>query len=221
LVFSILSPQKTLEFYLQSGAKTWAKLLLRITGITVIVEKKPCNRELRDKSPMIVVSNHNSVIDILVLLYVLPFPCVFFSKRSIFLVPGYGWYMWWAGHISVNRKSPRNALESLKSASVKLKNNTSVIIFPEGSRSENGILQPFKSGFSRIAGMCNAPVLPVSIKGTEQIIRKGSIMLHPERVIVNIGKPYPNGTSLYSDNSTRSKLVTSIHDEIDSMMKAS
>jgi 1-acyl-sn-glycerol-3-phosphate acyltransferase len=169
--------------------------------------------------PLIVTSNHNSVIDVLVLLNLLPFRCVFFAKNSIFVIPGYGWYMWAAGHIPVQRTNPRSAYNSLDKGEAKLKEGTSIVIFPEGSRSENGELQCFKSGFARLAAKSGAPIIPVAISGTHKIINKGSMLLHPASVKVSIGKPVFTNKDNLVNNKQRSELTLQVQEETLNILK--
>ena len=218
----IQDPASTVEAHMQDGSRLWARLLLKITGITIDIKNPEALKIVEEiEKPIIVVSNHNSVIDVLVLLHSLPLRCVYFAKSSIFVIPGYGWYMWAAGHIPVNRNNARSAYHSLKAAGRKLKEGTSLVIFPEGSRSTNGEIQRFKKGFTRLAEMSQAPILPISIKGTNKIIKKGSMLLRPSKVILNIGVPVYTVSESLETNEERSNFARNIQNKVTSMLKES
>ena len=94
-----------------------------------------------------------------------------------------------AGYIPVDRTHGRQALKSLDEAAKRIAEGTSVIIFPEGTRSRDGKLQPFKAGGMVLALKAGVELVPMAISGTFAILPKGSLMLHPDRVVIRIGPP--------------------------------
>ena len=103
-----------------------------------------------------------------------------------------------AGYIPVDRSRGRQALKSLDEAAKRIADGTSVIIFPEGTRSRDGKLQPFKAGGMVLAIKAGVDIVPVAISGTYEILPKGRLMLQPGNVLIKIGKPIP--TSDYRTN---------------------
>jgi 1-acyl-sn-glycerol-3-phosphate acyltransferase len=103
-----------------------------------------------------------------------------------------------AGYIPVDRSRGRQALKSLDEAARRIADGTSVIIFPEGTRSPDGKLQPFKAGGMVLAIKSGVEIVPVAISGTYEILPKGRLMLQPGNVLIRIGMPMP--TDAYRTN---------------------
>jgi len=93
------------------------------------------------------------------------------------------------GYIKIDRSNMRQAALSFRKAAEKIKSGASVVIFPEGTRSVDGKLQPFKPGLFSLALRSGVPILPVSINGSKDIIRKGSLRVHRGKIRMVIGKP--------------------------------
>jgi len=134
-------------------------------------------------------ANHSSVFDIYILSGIIPIRCGYFSKREILFIPLLGLLMLFQGCVFVNRKKPRTALRSIEKAVRNLNRGISMIIFPEGTRSIDGTVHPFKSGSLRIPSRAGSPIVPVTLCGTGKIMKKGSILLYPRPVKVFFGKP--------------------------------
>jgi len=98
-----------------------------------------------------------------------------------------------AGYIPVDRSRGRQALKSLDEAAKRIADGTSVIIFPEGTRSRDGKLQPFKAGGMVLAIKAGVEIVPVAISGTYEILPKGRLRLQPGNVLIRIGNPIPTG----------------------------
>ena len=194
-------------------------MLLWLTGIRVKVENPEKIEALAKDGPFIVAANHQSVVDILVLLHVIPFQFAFFTKRTLFVIPVYGWYLWAAGYIPVNRHDPRSAYRSVEAAAKKIEKGVSLVIFPEGSRSENGALGRFKSGFIRVAEKTGAAILPVAITGSHRIVPKGSVLMNPAQVTINVGNPIDAKAEILNNRDERSRVVTEVRDNIAAMLE--
>jgi 1-acyl-sn-glycerol-3-phosphate acyltransferase len=125
----------------------------------------------------IIVSNHQSGADILVLFKT---HAVFkwVSKKSLFYLPFIGWNMMMNGYIPIERTRGRSKLRMMDKAVEAVKKGNSLMIFPEGTRSRDGNLQPFKSGAFRLALETGASILPIAIKGTFHAIKKGSPVIN-------------------------------------------
>lgn len=164
-------------------ARLWGKIPLRTTGIKVSV----LGRENIDpQKSYILVSNHQSSFDIFALLGYLPIQFRWIAKAELFRLPFLGWAMSRIGYIPIERDSPKKAYRSMLRAAEKVQQGVSVIIFPEGTRSPDGNLQPFKKGVFLIALKSHAPILPIAICGTGKIMPKGDWRVYPGNVKIII-----------------------------------
>ncbi|MBI3754347.1 MAG: 1-acyl-sn-glycerol-3-phosphate acyltransferase [Deltaproteobacteria bacterium] len=164
----------------------WSRILLFLSGVTVDI--KGAGHLLKDKS-QILASNHQGAFDILALQAFIPIQFRWVAKKSLFKIPIIGWSMSLAGYIGIERERAGSAYKSIEAAAEKVKNGTSVLIFPEGTRSAAGTLLPFKRGGFLLAVKSGVPVIPVSIQGTKDIMKKESLLISPGRVKVVFGKP--------------------------------
>jgi 1-acyl-sn-glycerol-3-phosphate acyltransferase len=123
------------------------------------------------RRPYVVVSNHESFTDIL-LISLLPWEMKWMSKVEIFRLPVLGWDMWLAGDIPVDRGARRSAVAALLRSREVLAGKVSVMIFPEGTRTLDGEMLPFKDGAFRLAVDCGVPILPLALSGTRTALRK-------------------------------------------------
>ncbi len=126
------------------------------------------------KKTYVIVSNHQSQLDILAA-YRLFFPFKWVSKAEVFRVPFLGWSMVLNKHIRLKRGDRRSTVEMFRECEKALKQGCSVFFFPEGTRSETGILRPFKPGAFALAKRLNVPVLPIAINGTRIALPKNSL----------------------------------------------
>jgi len=120
----------------------------------------------------VMVSNHQSGLDILVL-FKLHRPFKWVAKKNLFTVPFIGWNMALNGYISIERGRGRSKLQMMDKAADSIYAGNSVLIFPEGTRSADGKLQTYKTGAFRLALETHSPILPIVIKGTHHTVRKG------------------------------------------------
>ncbi|HTO72260.1 MAG TPA: lysophospholipid acyltransferase family protein [Gemmatimonadales bacterium] len=123
------------------------------------------------RRPFVVVSNHESFTDIL-LISLLPWEMKWMSKIEMFRLPVLGWDMWLAGDIPVERGERRSAVAALLRCREVLGRKVSVMIFPEGTRTLDGEMLPFKDGAFRLAIDCGVPILPLALVGTRTALRK-------------------------------------------------
>ncbi len=144
------------------------------------------------KATYVIVSNHQSGADILVLFT----PRIHFkwvSKRSLFFFPFIGWNMAMNQYIALRRGKKSSMHRMMEKAREALYNGNSMMIFPEGTRSKDGWLQPFKSGAFHLALDTHSPILPIVIKGTSQAIKKGGFLIskqHNMQVVILEPIPY-------------------------------
>ena len=172
----------------QKIARLWGKAILKLLGIKVSVDGL---ENLDPSNSYIITSNHQSYFDIFVLLAYLDLDFRFIAKKSLFKIPFLGQSMKRLGYIPIDRENLRNALKSVKKSTELLKNKTSILIFPEGTRSLDGSLSSFKKGgLNMFLKQGNMTVLPVVIKGTINILRKNSLTIHPGKTVeLHILKP--------------------------------
>src|SRR3974390_1190866 len=130
-------------------AREWSKSLLWFVGVRVETEGL---ERLQPGTPYVLVANHLSYMDTPVLLSKLPVEFRFLAKKGLFQIPFLGWHLHRAGHIPVPREDPRASVKTLtKSAEMIRQRGISLLIFPEGGRSENGELQAFIDGAAYLA----------------------------------------------------------------------
>lgn len=181
------------------------------TGILFIAGVK-CETEglnnIDKNSAYIFVSNHLSYFDIPVLMKVIPNNLRFIYKKSLSVIPVWGWATYLGGYIPINRKNAREALNSLASASRKIKEGISVAIFPEGTRSVNGNIGEFKKGVFVVARESGKLIVPVTIIGTNKILPKKSLKIRSGKVKVIINKPVKYGEGEKSISDIREIIIS-------------
>lgn len=170
----------------QCFPRLWARIILAVSGVTVELQD---GAGLRRDQPYIFAANHQSQFDIFALQGYLDFDFRWLAKKELFRVPVFGAAMRRVGYIPVDRSHSRAAVKSLDEAAQRIADGTSVIIFPEGTRSVDGHLLPFKSGAMVLAIKSRVPVVPVAILGTHAILPKGRLLAKSGRVVIRIGTP--------------------------------
>jgi len=175
--------------------RLWARAVLAIFGARVRVTGAD---RLAPGRSYVIVSNHLSLADTPVMLHAMPVPFRFLAKRELLGVPFIGWYLRRAGHLTVDRRSVRSSIESLNEAARLLREHSlSVLIFPEGGRSRDGSLRPFKEGAAWLAIASGAEAVPVAILGAGHVLPAGDSCILPGDVEVRIGEPVsPAGLTL-------------------------
>jgi 1-acyl-sn-glycerol-3-phosphate acyltransferase len=169
-------------------ARIWSRLILKTSRIRVTV--KGLEHAGRG-TPMIFCVNHQSSMDIPVLLLNLPFQFRFIAKRSLFRYPFMGWHLRRSGHIAVARDRPGEARRSLDEAARKIRDGYPVVVFPEGGRSRTGEILRFKSGAFRLAVLSGVAVTPVTLNGTRKVLKPDTVHVRPGHVEMIIHPPIP------------------------------
>lgn len=184
LFLASFSRSKTKPF--QIAAHLWAKFLAFFSRVKVKVsglENIPPNQAL------IFASNHQGTADILVALAYLPAGFRFAVKKELFKIPVFGWYLKRAGYFSIDRELVLSAYRTVETIIEIVKSGESALIFPEGTRSKTGKLGKFKRGSLLAALKSKAPIIPIAISGSFNIMPRGSWVIHPCPVKLSIGKP--------------------------------
>jgi 1-acyl-sn-glycerol-3-phosphate acyltransferase len=135
------------------------------------------------------VSNHQSLVDIPLLLAAFPRPVKFLAKRELGKIPLFGWAMATAGNLFVDREDPRDAVLMLREAGARIRGGDLLVVVPEGTRSQDGSIGEFKPGAFLLAQKSGAPVVPVYIDGGNRALPKGSLRLRPADLLVRVLPP--------------------------------
>jgi 1-acyl-sn-glycerol-3-phosphate acyltransferase len=146
----------------------WSWLILKTSGIRVRVEGL---EHVHPDEATIYCVNHQSAMDIPVLFVSLPVQFRFVAKRSLFNLPFMGSHLRRSGHIPVDRDRPHEAMKSMKKVAKEIREGKSVLLFPEGHRSRNGQLLPFRAGSFYIAILAGVPIVPITINGTPNVLK--------------------------------------------------
>ena len=183
-IFAALLPPRG-DWFLRF-ARGWARTLLIVAGVRVRV----LHPERLDRGrSFVIVANHESFCDILVLLANLPMQVRFLAKRSVFRVPVLGWSIAAAGFIPVDREDRTRGSETVEAALERLSGGRSVVVFPEETRTSTGDLLPFKRGAAHLALRSGLPILPIALAGTFQVLKRESLLITPGPVAMSVGNP--------------------------------
>jgi 1-acyl-sn-glycerol-3-phosphate acyltransferase len=170
----------------QAAARIWARMLGVISGVKIAVtglENIP-----RDK-PLILAANHQGAGDIMIVLAFLPVHFRFAIKKELFDIPIFGWYLRRAGYFPIDRELVLSAYKMVEQIVGFLNAGDSVLIFPEGTRSTDGTLGKFKRGSLLAALKSGAPIVPLAISGSYNLMPRGTWLLNPCPIKLSAGRP--------------------------------
>jgi 1-acyl-sn-glycerol-3-phosphate acyltransferase len=166
-------------------ARTWSRLILATTGVHVRVEGLD---RLVPGRTYVFVSNHQSIYDIPILFWSLPYQLRIIAKESLGRFPFLGWHLRRTGHMLVDRARPDgNAIISW--ATSLTSKGLSLIVFPEGTRSRDGRVHAFKGGSFRLALEAGLPIVPLSVVGSRHVMLKGRLATYPGNVRLVVHAP--------------------------------
>jgi 1-acyl-sn-glycerol-3-phosphate acyltransferase len=168
------------------GGVIWSRINAFLTPMIVKVTGK---ENIDKERSYVVISNHQSLYDIFVIYGWLGIDIKWIMKKELAKIPGIGFGSKKVGHIFIDRSNSRVALESLNEAKRKLVHGTSVVIFPEGTRSETGQIGSFKKGAFKLALGLGLPILPITIMGTKDILPTDTIAVKPGKACMIIHEP--------------------------------
>jgi len=166
----------------------WARMILATSGVRVRVEGA---EHIDPTQPAVYTANHLSALDIPVLYSCIPGQFRIMAKRELFSYPFMGWHLTRSGQIPIDQGDARTSLRSLNSASASLRHGMPLAIFPEGGRSHDGHMQPFMAGAFYMAIKAQAPVVPIVLIGTYELLPMNSFHLRPGTIQMIIGEPIP------------------------------
>jgi len=167
-------------------ARLWGKVALLANRVKVKIEGL---ENLNGEGPYVFMSNHQGSYDIFALLGHLPYQFKWLAKKELFSIPFFGWAMAAAGYISIDREGTRETVEAMNVAAQKIRDGMSVVIFPEGSRSPDGSIQPFKKGGFTLAIKSNVPVVPIAISGSRDIMPKDKLTATAGKIRMFVDHP--------------------------------
>lgn len=167
-------------------AQAWGRSILAVSGVRVRIAGA---ERIHPAAAFICMANHQSNFDIPVLLGYLPLPFRWLAKAELFKIPIFGRAMRGAGYIPIDRSDRPAAFASLRRAAATVRGGVSVVIFPEGTRSPDGALKPFKKGGFVMAIEAGVPIVPVALRGTYGIMPKHRLLIRPAEVTLAIGAP--------------------------------
>jgi 1-acyl-sn-glycerol-3-phosphate acyltransferase len=154
---------------MHSWARLWGRCGLFLGGARLVITGL---EHVPPDQPVIFMPNHQSNFDILALLAGIPGQFRWLAKAELFRVPLFGMTMRHAGYIPVERSDRRKSMESMKTAAARIAEGTSVVIFPEGTRSDDGKLLEFKKGGFMMALQSGVQIVPMAIQGSYDILPK-------------------------------------------------
>jgi len=167
-------------------ARTWARWILRTTGVRV---RTTGLEQLEPGRSYVFAANHQSIYDIPILFASIPFQLRIVAKDSLGRIPFMGWHLRRAGHLLVDRRHP--GADIVQKMRRLVGESSSLIVFPEGTRSVDGTVGRFKKGTFLAATDAGLPVVPVSISGSRHVMRKGRLMVCPGEVELAVHAPIP------------------------------
>ena len=195
-------------------ASLWARIALKMAGVRVTVRGA---EHLPDGS-VIFMSNHQSNFDILSLLAFMPRQFYWIAKKELFDIPVFGTSMRRGGYIPLDRSDGRKALKNMDNAAAIIREGKSVVIFPEGTRSPDGKLLPFKRGGFMLALKAAVPVVPVTINGSGRINPANLIRLYKGDIVINLHPPLIPAKDVTKDEA-ETRLIAQVHEAISSVLE--
>lgn len=186
-------------------SRVWSRLILATARVRVKVLGV---ENLRENVPYVLCVNHQSHMDIPIVLASLPIQFRFAAKKELFRIPFLGWHLARSGHVPIDRENPRSAIRSMSKAAQTIKSGTPVAIFPEGGTTEEEVIRPFKGGAFFLATKSAADVVPVTIRGSRRVLLPKTFHVRSGNVEVVIGRPIP------SEGSTNADLANMVRQEM-------
>ena len=192
--------------------KTWARWILATSGLKVKVSGL---ENVSNEKPSIYMPNHASMVDIPILIHMLPVDLRFIFKKSITLVPLVGWAIVAMGMVPIDRGNRGKARESLRKAGERIRGGFHILVFPEGTRTRDGELLPFKKGGLVLALQESIDIVPVSLRGVRKLCSRNSIIPSAGTIEMVIHPRIQTQQFSYDD---RNKLMTELRDTISSSL---
>lgn len=187
------------SFFILSGAK------IQVSGL----ENIP-----KDNSGILFVGNHRSIIDIPLMLKYAPYPLAFIAKLELKKMPLLNIVMILLGCLFMDRNNLRQSIHIIKLGIKKLEQQEAMLIFPEGTRSKEEEMLPFKQGSLKLAEKANVPIIPFAVRGTEEVFGKYGFKVKPRNIYLNIGTPIDLNQLNDNDKKTSANYTREIIKEL-------
>ena len=204
---------------LRFARRFWAPGMLRLAGANLRVEGAEV---AASDGPAIYVMNHQSSLDIPAAFAVLPMDLRFIAKHTLRKVPFLGWYMSWTGMVFVDRSNSTQAVNTLNAAADRVRGGISLLAYPEGTRSRDGSILPFKKGPFVLALQAGVPIVPMAIAGSRAVMPAHLRPFRPGVVRLAIGSPIPTaGLSMEQRDELVRRVreaVVSLHGSLESTL---
>lgn len=172
LIFLLPGLKKVRKPFVSFVIKVWAKSFLLATRAKLSVIDKRKNTKVNDG--ICYITNHQSMIDILVIIASLPGPIGFIAKKELLAIPVINLWMMAMGCVFLDRKNLRKSVAAIKKGSENIKNGNNMVIFPEGTRSQGGPHHEFKKGSFHLATDCDSNLIPLTLDGSYKLLEKRS-----------------------------------------------
>jgi len=202
-VFSIMGMSQFAGRYI---AKAWGRIILWITPVSV---SRVGQAHIEPGQSYVVVANHQSIYDILLVYGYLPLDFKWVMKIELRKMPFVGFACEKMGHIYVDRRNRKASIRAMDAAKDQLVNGTSVFFFPEGTRSNDLKLLPFKKGAFKMARDLQLPILPVSISGANRVMPTGGVRILPGKIVMTFHAPISFEQINEADDNVVAKLAQS------------
>lgn len=170
-------------------AQVWSRCLLAAGAVRVEAEIDPALASWKGDTGFVFLANHQSYFDIPALYATVPEPVLFAAKQSLFRIPVFGWALAAGGFIPVDRADPSKGRDVFATAGKRLRGGSSVLFFPEGTRSADGRLGAFHRGGFLLALRHGLPIVPVGISGAREVMPRGRLTVRPGTIRVRYGAP--------------------------------
>jgi len=195
-------------------ARLWARISLFLAGTRVTLR----GSEHLPPGPVMFMSNHQSGFDILALLATLPCETRWIVKKELFNIPIFGPSMKRGGYIPLDRRDAHRALKSMQKAAEAIRSGKSIVIFPEGTRSKDLRLLPFKRGGFMLALRAGIPVVPVTINGSGKVNPAGTLQLYSGPITITLHPPVMPETKA-SHEESEAVMMQKVRDAITSVLE--
>jgi 1-acyl-sn-glycerol-3-phosphate acyltransferase len=193
-------------------ARLWSRVILGVPGVKVEVKM---HAPLQPGRPYVFMPNHASMVDIWAVFVAIPATFRFIAKKQLSRIPLFGWAMAAGRFIFIDRQNAASARRTVAEAARRIRSGQSVVIFPEGTRTRDGRLLPFKKGGFHLAMDSGVDIVPVAIKGSRPIMPRGAALIRAGTVTVEVGEPIATAGL---KNGDRDALIAKVRGRVAEML---
>ena len=193
-------------------ARLWSRVILGVPGVKLEVKMRA---PLEPGRPYVFMPNHASMVDIWAVFVAIPTSFRFIAKKQLAGIPLFGWAMAAGRFIFIDRQNAASARRTMDEASRRIRAGQSVVIFPEGTRTRDGRLMPFKKGGFHLAIDSGSAIFPVAIKGSREVMPRGAALIRAGTVTLEVDAPIPTTGLTTSD---RDALIEKVRGRVAAML---